>query len=183
MYSYAKGVKTCKSCDKTKDYRSFYIAVGNSDGYENQCKPCKNKTRDPATRREAVKAWRAKRVEQGYYGKCIKCGDNLGRNENTKKTPYCKECCKGELHPNFTGGYLNHDGYRIINKQLEHRLVMQKHLGRKLYPDENIHHINGSRTDNRIENLELWSTSQPSGQRIADKIAWAKELLRRYDEL
>ena len=36
------------------------------------------------------------------------------------------------------------------------------------------------RDDNRPENLELWSTSQPSGQRVEDKVAWAAELLRRY---
>jgi hypothetical protein len=57
---------------------------------------------------------------------------------------------------------------------------MQEMLGRELFPDENVHHINGVRDDNRPENLELWSTSQPSGQRIPDKVEWALEILRRY---
>lgn len=177
---YKTGEKICRTCSETKDYRSYYKADGNADGYENQCKPCKNNTRDPATRRAAIKRWRKKRVERGHYGLCQKCSSPLGRDEGKRKTLYCKDCCKGELHPNFTGGYLNHDGYRIIGGKLEHRTVMEDYMGRKLEGDENVHHINGVRTDNRIANLELWNTSQPSGQRIADKVAWAKEILERY---
>lgn len=82
-------------------------------------------------------------------------------------------------------GYVNNNGYLIVqirNRVVPaHRLVMERLLGRTLLSQETVHHKNGDRLDNRLENLELWSSSHPCGQRAVDKLAWAKEILAMYE--
>jgi len=78
------------------------------------------------------------------------------------------------------GSGTDNQGYRRIRvpdgrRIMEHVYVMEQQLGRRLEPGENIHHRNGIKTDNRIENLELWVTMQPTGQRLEDLIAFVVE--------
>ena len=81
-------------------------------------------------------------------------------------------------------GYLN--GVFKTKIVVQHRLIWEMHNGRKLRRFENIHHINGIRDDNRIENLELWTKPQPCGQRPEDLVAWVinhyrEDVLRAID--
>lgn len=85
--------------------------------------------------------------------------------------------------------YTNPEGYVLRRRgqsrpnsetQYQHRFVMEQQLGRSLLPEETVHHVNGVRGDNRPENLELWSSSHPSGQRVSDKVEWALEILALY---
>lgn len=88
------------------------------------------------------------------------------------------------LYQRIAKGWLNKDGYKEISVAgktvFEHRWMMEQYLGRQLFDHENVHHKNGIRDDNDIDNLELWSTSQPNGQRVEDKIEWMLGFLQQY---
>src|SRR5207244_1243248 len=105
------------------------------------------------------------------WGKSIRGEDNhLWKGGRIiKQTGYVEVWAPG--HPRRKGNYVS-----------EHVLVMEDQLRRYLFPGENVHHINGVRDDNRIENLELWISKQPSGQRPEDLLQWAKDIIKLYSD-
>lgn len=74
----------------------------------------------------------------------------------------------------------NHPSATKYGMIMEHRLIMEEMIGRLLKKHETVHHKNGDRKDNRPENLELWSSRQPKGQRVEDKVEYAVEILKQY---
>ena len=136
---------------------------------------------------------------------CAYCGELIKERVDMRdgqvrgyRTPgkYCSLVCTGKAASEANRGtgrgwYIDKFGYRVMNPtrddrgkqgyaQPEHRAVMEQHLGRKLKMHETVHHKDGDRQNNALDNLELWSTRHGKGQRVSDKIAFCIDFLKDY---
>lgn len=124
-----------------------------------------------------MNASRARKLCTGHYDQLYR-GDELRPLRKAGEWQQWETTTKGYVRRRRTDPETG-----VRQNQWQHQWVMEQHIGRPLEPGEEVHHINGVRDDNRIENLELWSTRQPKGQRWQDKLEWAHEMIRLYGAL
>ncbi len=121
------------------------------------------------------------RKSSTVLGKCSRAVIDKQHKRSRKKLEYGEVGALSITKAGYVHAYVPwHENANLRGTVPYHRLVMEQKLGRLLLSYETVHHKNGDRGDNRIENLELWSKSQPAGQRVKDKVAWAKEILELY---
>jgi hypothetical protein len=98
-------------------------------------------------------------LRRGKWRKCPACSKSFYSCPSRLHVKHCsRRCAFGERQPD-SSGYLRSWDRRNTR---EHRVVVEKHLGRRLRRDEHVHHLNGVKTDNRLENLVVLTASEHS---------------------
>lgn len=173
------------------------------------CRNCRNNERNKRLRKNPCENCKRFNITKSNFNLCVTCyrnkielDDPEKREKRRKQVRNSNRKIRGNIPLDApvkkSCGFWIKNGYRWIYKPnhpnsakqgnskkqkgqiAEHRYIMSEFLKRPLKNHENVHHVNGDRIDNRIENLELWSKSQPSGQRVEDKIKWSIEFLSQY---
>lgn len=173
-------MKKCIMCKTYQEFLSFSRKKTSSDGFRTTCKQCDRVAYENRKLKDNVRCTDCDGLilKRAKSGKCRACSQYRGGSRWIDGRGYVYlQDRKFQVHPNamFSRGK--------PPRMLEHIYVMSNHLSRALLSEEAVHHKNGIRSDNRIENLELWPTFQPSGQRVADKVEWARQILEIYKDL
>ncbi len=171
-------MKKCLTCKKIKQLSEFCNLKTSKDGKYWRCKDCANeKSRE--NRIKYPDSWeirRRKNLIKYRIANNIPLDGTVKRNKKPEGT-----IDKRSGYRHLRGEkWLNHPCADKRGRIPEHRLVMYNHIGRPLTEKETVHHKNGIKDDNRIENLELWHSGHPYGQRVEDKIKWSIEFLNEY---
>lgn len=74
----------------------------------------------------------------------------------------------------------NHIQANKDGRVVQHRRIMSDHMGRRLESWETVHHKDGDKLNNTLENLELWAKIHPAGQRVGDLLAFADRIKELY---
>jgi hypothetical protein len=173
----------CKARVGSKPKTGRHVPCANGCGTEVWRKPSEEAVRAAVYCSQAChnEAQRGSRVTW----KCANC-DTEKTTPPSQVATYCSSSCAAAPRRRQPGDiYISPTGYAWVwgedgRKRQEHTVVMEQMLGRPLEKHENVHHRNGARADNRPENLEVWSTAQPAGQRPEDKVEFALEMLDLY---
>ncbi len=112
-----------------------------------------------------------------HYGRWVRNGDPL----KTERVRVGVGATKKNKHGYVLEFLPDHPASRVSDGWvMQHRRVMSDHLGRPLQEFENVHHKNGVRDDNRLENLEPWIVQQPKGQKVEDLLEYADWIISTY---
>lgn len=167
-------MKKCGHCKEQKSLEEFCKQSRSPDGKHTWCKICFNK-KNREYREKNPTIWE---IQKNRNFK--KWREKLGIPED--QVPRRRK--KGE-------GYISRNGYLSFKKKghpcadkngrvhASHFSIFER-TGRIIKKSETVHHINGDTLDNRFENLEIWRSGHPKGQRIDDKIKWCIEFLEEY---
>lgn len=143
--------KHCIVCGK--EYSVAKSRYGNRKNIRYKC--CSENCRDEFHRRN--------KKDNNHV--CTNCGLSFNSpRDNKTSMVFCSQKCskeymRGEKSPFYSGGNITSQGYKAIKigkkYVLEHRLVVEEHIGRKLKRDEDVHHIDFNKLNNDISNLLL----------------------------
>lgn len=128
------------------------------------------------------KRYHARGYCAAHYARLRKHGDPLGGRPYSTREPGQPGDLTASGNGYLARRFPEHPNAGKYGYVLEHVRVMADHLGRPLRKRETVHHKNGIRDDNRFENLELWVSAHPPGQRVTDLVAFAREILATYGE-